>query len=224
MFQDHHKTIKDQRTSHKLIRSVLRKSILNSHLDLMRIVLNYTILYKLNYYKIYTKLYILACGTGRIGAVKVFLEYPKMIYPASRMNLALKTAICTEHVDIVKLLLKNTQVKNKIKSCMLSDFYVNGDTFKYFVRKNKHLRNESLLILAMINNDTGLVKIILGPDSNIIQNANMGKETLMRVAVYHGNLDAVKGLLTNYKLHMNFTDCGFLHACVMGNYEVQNRY
>lgn len=223
---ENHKLIQMKRIPHIMITESLRIAAKNNNIPLTKLLISYISQYKLKYFMKYTEIFSHACIEGKLNIVKLFLDNSSIIYPSFMMNIPLGVAIYKDQVKIVKLLLKNKSVINKIRSSMLSAFYKKNNAYNYFVQKvatmiNKGIirpmRNEDVLIKLLKDNNIKLAKIIL--DTGFIHNIDVGCESLIRLAMHNNNLDIVKILLT-YEPIMNINDCGFFNACFKGHYTI----
>ena len=218
---NNHKIIQFRRIPHKMIIKLLETVVSNNDATLAQNIIGYIIAYKLNYFKEYTEIFNTSCEKGSISIVKLFLKYQNIIYPNFKKNSILKNAIKYNQLEVVKLLMNNGRVLKKLRPEMLSDFYVNNDAYKYFIGHdvNKNMRNESVIIRAITSNDNEVARIIL--NANIIHDININDECIIRIAMYHNNLEVVKMILDyKQKPNMELFKCGFTHACFKGNVEV----
>lgn len=212
-----HMIIYSKRIPHKLIIELLQTAVNNNHIHLVSEVVEYIRIFKPNYYVEYSKIFNEACK-GFIDIVKLFLNHQYIFYPHFKNNTPLKSAIQHNQLEIAQLLMKNKKVIDKLCPDMLYSFYINNDAYKYFIghNTNKNMRNEGALIRAINSNDNDSANIIL--NSNIVYDINIGKESIMRAAMYRNNLEIVKKLLTyKDKPKMELLNCGFTHACFGGN-------
>lgn len=228
--EKNHTILRSYRIPHAFILDLLRFNITNVseyNVDFFVNILKYVKFINLNRYHELSQLFIVCCSHNNIEYMKLLLNL-NLVYPFFNHNAALKYAIQMNYIDIVKLLLSDIRVVRKIKSWMLSDFFVckhpfehyfNNESYAYFldfvVKKLYGMRNDSILLLTIKAGNINLIKL-----ANLISKSeNYDRYYDIGYAMNIGSLPIVKLMLDGIG-KLDYIKGGFYEACYNGHYQI----
>lgn len=215
--QNYYDEIKNNKLPRKLLIDALKIATENNHYDISHRLCNYFSHNNVKCFQTFSEIFINAiCKTD--NDIIELLYYKLNLHPHYKQNSPLYHAIKHNKLQTVKLLLRDRNVLRKIKSYMLGMFYIENESFMYFIAQDsiKNLRNESVLLLAIENNNNEMFDHIL--KQNIIQYMDCA---FIKTILNNDNTKMLSAICNKFNIQIldNIWKCGFLQACCDGKLE-----